>query len=164
MEFNPFIAGLVIEAAEMYNKPMYTNLVEREPPASLFMDDNMLNVLKQLSKGANEMLYYILRYLGTKKDTIEIVYETYNQRLGGDISIRSFYKSREELINVFIVKKKSRKNTYFINPNYIFRGSRIKAFPANVSVTWEHPYATQLREMKIIPERIVHEIEVSPED
>lgn len=154
METNPFTASLVIKASEVLNKNIgnvTTILIEKTTPASLFMNDELLKILCNFSPSGREMVFYILRYIGEKVETIEINYEKYCSRMG-ETSTRSFYRAIAELTNIIIVKKK-RKNTYYVNPLYVFRGSRIKCYPDKTTIVQESTVVAQLRNMQLIKPR-----------
>lgn len=153
-EINPFRTGLKINISEMLPRnPNSYNLVEIEndKPISIYMDNDLLRVMSELSASGKDLLFYIMRYLGSSRDTIELKEEVYIKRM--NVSDRTFRRAREELINLILVKKKSRKDVYFVNPQYLFRGSRLRAFPESVIVTYTHPDVDTLRGINRLPKR-----------
>lgn len=153
MESNPFTANLVLEANEyLKNRKMIgVGVGDKQTPISLYMTDDLLTIKKQFSPAAKDMVDYICRYLGANRETIEIKYEKYCTVMG-EISLRTFYRAKEELNNLIIVRK-ARKDVYYINPKFLFRGQRLKAFPDNVVIVSTDATVTKLREMKLLAQR-----------
>lgn len=154
-ENNPFKTFLVIETSEIRPKKQYnisTIVVEKTKPLSLWIDDALLQATKNMSTSAKDMVFYILRYLGENRETIEITFENYCARMG-EMSLRTFQRAIFELDDVLIAKKKTRKNVYYINPYYFFKGSRVKAYPDYINIGYIDPVILKLRELSIIPER-----------
>jgi hypothetical protein len=153
-EINPFRTGLKIHISEMLPKSTTAHHlveVENAKPVSVYMDNDLLKVMAGLSASGKDMLLYIMRYLGSNRDTIELKEDIYIERM--NVSDRTFRRAKEELTNLIIVKKKSRKDVYYINPQYLFRGNRINAYPESIVVTYTYPDVTLMRSINRLPKR-----------
>lgn len=80
---------------------------------------------------------YLLSRLQLDKDIIQIEETQYCRDMG--VSHATYYKARKELINRVIIPRTSRRNTYWVNPNVMFRGSRIKKYPDLIYATNRNP-------------------------
>lgn len=99
--------------------------------------DRTLPLFKELSSCAKDMFMWICAHLGKNTDVIEIPEPKYCAEMG--VASRTFFKAKAELLNRVIVPRESRSNTYFVSPLYIYRGSRIKAYPDNVMIKSKDP-------------------------
>jgi len=100
--------------------------------ASVYSDNGLLNIFPTLPSAAKDMFMYIVAKIQYESDVIELEEEKYMETMG--VSRATFYSARKALTNRIIMERKERKNTYWVNPAYIFRGSRISKYPKNVKM------------------------------
>lgn len=105
-----------------YNK---VRLIDKDLKTSIYRVSSFEKSLYTLSKTANKIYHYITVHLGKDKDQISLPKN--KVCLIADIkSTRTFYNGVEELININLIAKfQGRTNMYWINPHYIFNGSRM---------------------------------------
>jgi hypothetical protein len=160
-DINPFLSTLAIEIVEKYTvRPATVQryIVEKNPPIGVYMSTELLRLLSSLNSSSKDMAFYIMKYLGYSADTIEIKPDIYCERMS--VSLKTFYRAKADLTNVLIIPKK-RKDTYYINPSLLFRGTRAKAFPEHVVLEEENPTLRELRTLKIVAplqERVRNEL------
>lgn len=111
-------------------KNIYTHhrLIDVENRASVYTD-HILEWFFQLPASAKDMFMYISHRLGYETDIIELKEDVYCQATG--VSRATFHNAKTALTNRLIAPRKSRKNTYWVNPSYLFKGERTKIFPNN---------------------------------
>lgn len=153
---NPFTTKLFIEASEIrFNRTYYhlgVTTVEKIKPTSIWMKPHILKgIVNNLSPSAKDMIFYIMTHIGHNREAIQIEYVSYCEKTGLDITLRTFQRAIVELTNRVIEKKAARKNMYYINPDFLFKGSRINAYPDKVHVTYTEPSVLDLRRLNVIP-------------
>lgn len=155
MSNNPFTNNFVVEASEVrFNRTYYhlgVTVVEKNKPMSLWMKPHILKGIVKFSPSAKDMIFYIMTHLGHNKEAIQIEYVSYCEKTGLEITQRTFQRAIVELTNRVIEKKATRKNMYYINPDFIFKGSRINAYPDKVEVTYTEPSVLELRRLNVLP-------------
>lgn len=94
--------------------------------------ESLLPMMILLSGSSPTLVVYIITKLGYGSEKIEL-----NPDKVCDLckfSYATYKRALEQLKDLSIIVKSNRKNTYWINPNLFFRGSRIKAFPKNLNI------------------------------
>lgn len=113
-----------------------SRLIDGDDRVSVY-GDGLLNWFTPLSSSAKDMFMYIAIHLGYQRDVIELNEDDYCKLTG--IGRTTFYKAKAELTNRLIVPRLSRRNTYWVNPSYLFKGSRIDKYPGCVIQSNENP-------------------------
>ena len=113
-----------------------SNLIDIDERISVYTN-GLLNWFKDLSSCAKDMFMYIGTHLGWEKDVIEIDEDRYCEEM--EVSRRTFYAARQALTNRLIIPRTSRKNTYWVNPTYLFKGDRVMVYRGNVKPTNDNP-------------------------
>lgn len=144
-ENNPFVSSLRIEVSYIQNREVTQEIdgivytvkpVEKEGYVC-FYADSALDVFLRLSSTGKDLLVYIMHKLNrlkkTNRDYLELDSVQCMERLG--ISRATFYRAIQELTNVAIIPRKSRRGTYWINPQIFFKGNRLRAYPDNTVST-----------------------------
>ena len=136
-EINPFIDGLLIEVNKVVDADT-VYLLERDRSVKVYRTIENRDTILRLSGMGCKMFTFITFRLEPGKDTVILKPETYME-LCNVKSEKTFYNAIQELIQANIIAKVSgKKSTYYINPSFMFFGSRIKAFPDKIQVT--HTY------------------------
>lgn len=99
---------------------------------------HVLDLFKQLSSAAKDMFIYIAIKLPYNQDYLELDEVKYCAITG--VSRATFYAAKQQLTNRLLIPRVKRNNTYWINPVYMFKGDRMKAFPHAVVTDNEHPF------------------------
>lgn len=105
---------------------------EKDTYAKLFNQPAKRLLVTSLSSGAQRLLLYISYELAAAQDWIWINRKAYMDESGVS-SINTFKKECKELCAVNIINENSiYKGVYWINPAYVFFGSRPNKWPDNV--------------------------------
>jgi len=107
-------------------------------PKVLLYTDNLFSFYPQLMSAAKDMIMYIAAYVQYDCDYIELNEEKYCTLM--NVSRSTFYAAKKDLTNRIIVPRMKRKNTYWINPQYLYRGSRMDKYPNSVVMENDHPF------------------------
>jgi hypothetical protein len=100
---------------------------EYTPFTKLFLKSAAKNKIKTLSLRAKEMFLHISYNLPVAQNKIELNKEKYCKIY--DIKATTFSNTRMELMEAHIILDvKKEKDMYWINPYYIYNGSRLNAF------------------------------------
>jgi hypothetical protein len=116
--------------------------IDGDPHASVYAMDLMAR-FTELGSSAKDMFMHIVTHIGYETDVIELREIDYCSDRG--ISRPTFFRAKQELIEWLILPRSARKNTYWVNPSYIFRGNRLKKYPDNIKIP-ENPLVTLKRE------------------
>ena len=148
-ETNPFVHTLEIKARWIVEKEVISgtegsgdvtlataNPVEVDSWCNVYTE-HFLHVVKGMSAAAKDMIFWIISHLGYETDIIEMREDKYCEEM--EVSGRTFYKARAELLNRMLAQRVSRRNTYWVNPTYFYRGKRTKAYPQNVTMMNTNP-------------------------
>ena len=100
--------------------------------------DGLMGFFPMLSSSGKDMFMYVCSKLQYNQDYIELTEERYCKDTG--VSRSTFFSAKRELTNRVLIERKSRRNTYWINPMYMFRGDRMAQYPAAVKMVNEHPF------------------------
>lgn len=148
-ETNPFVNTLEIKAKWIVEQQVINDVYEASQvvlastrPVEVdnwcnIYTDHLLHVVIGMSSAAKDMIFWLLAHIGYEIDIIEIREDKYCEEM--KVSGRTFYKARNELLNRFIIPRASRRNTYWINPTYFFRGKRAKSYPKNLVMMNDNP-------------------------
>lgn len=110
---------------------------EKDDRVSLYID-GLLGFFPHLSSAAKDMMMYIAARMQYDTDIIELEEEKYCNVM--NLSRSTFFSAKRELTNRIIIPRTSRRNTYWINPAYLFRGNRMEKYPDSVVMRNEHPF------------------------
>jgi hypothetical protein len=147
-ETNPFVQSLVIpgfwklETGDEDSSEggsgftAHVRLVDKDVRCQIF-PAHLLMWFKDLPTSAKDMVIWITLHIAYNSDVVEIREDKYCEEMG--ISRSTFFSAKTAITNRLIVLRASRKNTYWVNPSYLFKGNRIKVFRANVVEENENP-------------------------
>lgn len=135
-ETNPFLFNAQIEVIQYRRKSIeYISdpgviatqtsvFVEREKPIKLYRFAELSALLGSLkNKCTYRLLLHIYDNIAENSDTIKLEREVIYEATG--LRRTSYYDAIHELLSLQLIAKKS-QNVYYINPNYLFKGDRIK--------------------------------------
>jgi hypothetical protein len=94
----------------------------------LYVDASLNEDRNNLSLRSKEMLLWLIGRLRSGEDVVLIHPENY-MALFDIASVSTVRKAIQGLIRADIIAKTDVRNVYFINANYLFRGSRIRKWP-----------------------------------
>jgi hypothetical protein len=97
----------------------------------------LMSWFRDLSTSAKDMFMWIAMQLPLNQDYMEITEERYCKEM--EVSRGTFYTAKTQLINRLLAVRTSRKNTYWVNPSYMYKGSRVDKFSDRVTPENEHP-------------------------
>ena len=148
-ETNPFLHTLVIKARWTVEKKIVDDVYEASEvvlasvrPVEVdtwcnIYTEHFLSVFIGMSSASKDMIFWIITHIGYETDIIEMKEDKYCEEM--KVSGRTYYKARSELLNRLIIPRTSRRNTYWINPSYLFRGRRAGTFPNQIKMQNENP-------------------------
>lgn len=103
------------------------------PYSKLFIDASRRKKMVSLLPGAKDLLLWVLYELKAGDDSLWINHQMYMEE--NEIkSINTYKVALKDLIKKGFLAISVIKGVYWINPDFIFRGDRLKAFPDNVKV------------------------------
>lgn len=142
LEINPFVQALVIngywrtKTTELGPQEesgrgieIRADLIDADERCAVFTD-HLLGWFSALAGSAKDMFMYVAHKLPYEKDYFELIEEKYCEDM--KISRRTFHTAKTELTNRLLIPRTSRRNTYWVNPSYLFKGDRVKHFRAQV--------------------------------
>jgi len=149
-ETNPFVQALEInsvwkleieeinvgESAGGKITQAKTKIIDVDDRVSVY-SAGLLGWFKDLPASAKDMFMYIGAHLGWERDIIEMDEEKYCKMM--DVSRNTFFSAKTALTNRLIIPRTSRKNTYWVNPAYLFKGNRVTSYPERVVETNTNP-------------------------
>lgn len=149
-ETNPFVQSLEIRGVWKLDFEHKTQLrgnessvtyaqsriIDGDDRASVY-SAGLMTWFKPLTSSAKDMFMYVAIHLGHEKDVIELTEDDYCQEMG--VGRTTFYNAKTELTNRLLIPRKKRKNTYWVNPAYLFKGNRIAKFPDNIRTVNDNP-------------------------
>lgn len=143
-ETNPFLHGLEIPAIHKLNPieriaggtTISTRPLDTATRCAVYTD-HIFNWFKGIPTAAKDMVLWIAHQLPYQQDYLEMDMEKYCKDM--EVAQSTFYACRQALINHLIIPRVSRKNTYWVNPTYLYKGNRIKNFRDNVKFYNENP-------------------------
>jgi len=102
--------------------------VDVSPSCRIYVDAALNEDRNNLSLRSKEMLLWLIGRLRSGEDVVLIVPDNY-MALFDIASVSTVRKAIQGLIKADIIAKTDVRNVYFINANYLFRGSRIRKWP-----------------------------------
>jgi len=101
-------------------------LIDRRQYAKVYMDFIPLVLQEGLSMAGIKMLFYIMACLKPGTDTVTFNIKVARQRLGYK-NDKSVYEGLVDLLKLGVLARVAgRDETFWINPQYVFRGDRSK--------------------------------------
>ncbi len=100
-------------------------IIDKDQKTSIYQLKSLEQSLYKLSPTANKIYHYITHHLGKDKDKISLPSKKICEI--ADINAHgTFYNGVRALIKIgLIARSQGRANMYWINPHFIFNGSRI---------------------------------------
>jgi len=151
-ETNPFVQALVINGvwkittlgrkgledgvSRKRGGHLTFHIFDKDSRCSVYTD-GLLNWFTSLTTSAKDMFMWIATHLPYEQDYLEMVEEKYCDEI--QVGKTTFYGARQQLTNRLIIPRTSRRNTYWVNPTYLFKGNRIDRFPEQVVELNENP-------------------------
>lgn len=111
-------------------------LMDMDNRCSVFTD-GLLSWFPTLTTSAKDMFIWICTRLPFEQDYLEMSDDKYCDEM--QISRSTFFTSKAQLVNRLIIPRNSRKNTYWVNPSYLFKGDRVRNFRGQVTEGNENP-------------------------
>lgn len=137
---NPFSISLEIKVKELELLNAYkkddddwmpvTNEVEDTPFTKIYITSERRIIVSNLSSAAKELYLWIMFEIDAGKDALWINKERY--MLENHTSINTYKKALEDLIRYAIISQTVVQGVYWFNPDFFFRGDRIKKYPKNL--------------------------------
>ncbi len=137
---NPFSLSLEIKVKELELLNAYkkegdnwmpvTNEIEDTPFTKMFITAERRIIVSNLSPAAKELYLWIMFEIDAGKDALWINKERY--MLENHTSINTYKKALEDLIRYAIISQTVVQGVYWFNPDFFFRGDRIKKYPKNL--------------------------------
>ena len=122
IEYRKETTQYVSEASLITTK--HSSFVERERPIKLYRYGELSDLINKLKhRYSHRLLTYIYDTIAENSDTIKLDRELIYQVVG--LGRSTYYKAIDELLALQLIAKKS-QNVYYINPNFLFKGDRIK--------------------------------------
>lgn len=141
--YNPFVKPLVIKVRSVEFKGQYrlnekeelyenvTGRIEYGEVCKFYCSADRRNIRSKLSPRACQMVLWIMNELRYSEDFIWMNKNRYMRE--HDISSVSTYKGCiDELIRYGHITPTLVKDVYWINPDFMFKGDRIKKYPKNL--------------------------------
>lgn len=111
--------------------------IEESDYVKLFPTEGWIDNLYKLSSASKEMLLYIMTHIDKACDFIEIDVKFYMGKHKIS-SINTYKKGVEGLVDAqYIYPVFGEKNVFWVNPRYIYRGSRINMYSDRLLVVSE---------------------------
>lgn len=105
--------------------------VEADPHCRFYTNPEKRLLMNAISPQSKELFLWIIYTIEKSKDYIWINKERYMEEL--DISsINTYKKSIDELTRYGVIHITTIKDTYWINPEFFFKGSRIDKYPNKI--------------------------------
>jgi len=137
---NPFSISLEVKVKELELLNAYkkdgdewmpvTNEVEDTAFTKMFITSERRIIVSNLSPAAKELYLWIMFEIDAGKDALWINKERY--MLENHTSINTYKKALEDLIRYAIISQTVVQGVYWFNPDFFFRGDRIKKYPKNL--------------------------------
>jgi hypothetical protein len=137
---NPFSISLEIKVKELELLNAYkkdgdewlpvTNDIEDTSFTKMFITAERRIIVSNLSPAAKELYLWIMFEIDAGRDALWINKERY--MLENHTSINTYKKALEDLIRYAIISQTVVQGVYWFNPDFFFRGDRIKKYPKNL--------------------------------
>lgn len=149
-ETNPFVQSLVINAlwkleshaeaaieeGSIRGRSYKSRLIDIDERCTVYTE-HLLSWFKDLTTSAKDMFMYIAHKLPLDKDYCELTEDKYCEDM--KVHRNTYHNAKSALVNRLLIPRHSRKNTYWINPQYLYKGDRLKAFRARAVERNEDP-------------------------
>ena len=137
---NPFSISLEIKVKELELLNAYkkvdddwlpiANEVEDTAFTKMFISAERRIIVSNLTPSAKELYLWIMFEIDAGKDALWINKERF--MLENHTSINTFKKALEDLIRYAIISQTVVQGVYWFNPDFFFRGDRIKKYSKNL--------------------------------
>lgn len=137
---NPFSISLEVKVKELELLNAYkkdgdewipaVNEVEDTPYTKMFITSERRIIVSNLSPAAKELYLWIMFEIDAGKDALWINKDRYMKE--NHTSINTYKKALEDLIRYAIISQTVVQGVYWFNPDFFFRGDRIKKYPKNL--------------------------------
>lgn len=98
-------------------------LIDRSNYVKVYKGNN--DLIRVLSSSGKELAFYVMLHIGIHSEIIFMDCIVVCEWCGWKKS--TYYKALKEIIQVGILaRKKGSKRAFFVNPNFVFNGSRLK--------------------------------------
>lgn len=146
---NPFTQKkiLTIEVSNIIDKSAFTRhqdgvllhkvvTVEREPAAKVYQSPENRKIVSNLSNNAKCLLIHIIYRLEPGQDEITLNINNYmaENKINSINTVKAAITELHQNKIIYQPTQTAKRYTIYINPNFFFSGSRIKAFPENVKL------------------------------
>lgn len=138
---NPLAVGIEIPVVPVYSKDTYkkdedaivpiTIFIEKTPFTKVYNTSENRKIVNNLSSRAKTLLLWIIYEVEAGKDYLWINKSRYMQEVGIK-AINTYNEAIKELIRYGLIKDTKAVDTFWINPEFIFNGNRVKKYPKNV--------------------------------
>lgn len=138
---NPLAVGIEIPVVPVYLKDAYkkdedtivpiTIFIEKTPFTKIYNTSENRKIVNNLSARAKTLLLWIIYELDAGKDYLWINKYRYMQEVGIK-AINTYNEAIKELIRYGLIKDTKAVDTFWINPEFIFNGNRVKKYSKNV--------------------------------
>jgi len=113
--------------------------VEREPAAKVYQSPENRKIVSNLSNNAKSLLLHIVYRLEPGQDEVTLNIKNYmaENKINSINTVKSAISELHQNQIIYQPKQTAKKYTscfFYINPNFFFSGSRIKAFPENIKL------------------------------
>lgn len=135
-----YIPATEVFEADIYNKETGKTIdgsahyLEVKEFVKAFINEGCITNTYKMNNRGKEMLLYVIYHLDKACDFIEIDPKFYmgKFKIG---SVNTFKKAIKDLVEYkYIHPIFGKKNIYWVNPNYFFRGSRLDFYPDKIRV------------------------------
>lgn len=108
-------------------------MVEKQESCKLYRDLDINQMLMGLSYRALQLFNWVALMIKKDSDWIQINEDLFCKRTN-ITSRKTYVKAVEELLMYQILIGTHYKTVYWVNPNYLFNGDRLKKYPKNVKI------------------------------
>lgn len=146
---NPFTQKkiLQIEVSNIIDKSAFTRhqdgvllhkvvTLEREPAAKVYQSPENRKIVSKLSNNAKSLFIHIIYRLEHGQDEVMLNLKNYmdENKIKSINTVKSALNELQQNQIIYQPTQTAKKQTIFINPNFFFSGSRIKAYPENIKL------------------------------
>lgn len=123
-----FEEGLVLPSDVIYDKDEKT---------SVFIGRSRRLLISGLSNPAQRLFLWLIQEITTGQDYITVNIQRYMEE-NGIKSMATYTAGRKDLQKSGIICSTTVPTVFWINPDVFFNGSRVKAFPDNISLDYDY--------------------------
>jgi hypothetical protein len=139
---NPFSFSLEIKVRKLevphsykltdgINLPV-VNELEATPFTKLFQSPERRIIVSNLSPAAKELFLWMLFEIDAGSDSIWINRDRFMAE--NNTSLNTYKKALEELVRYALLAQTVIQGVYWFNPDFFFRGDRLKKYPKNIKL------------------------------